>query len=38
MTITKNQPLLELLYLHVSLTDELRDANKVVVLEVEKGI
>lgn len=34
----KNQPFLQLLYLHVSLTDELRDANKVVVLEVEEGI
>lgn len=34
----KYKPLLQLLNLHVSLTDELGDAHKVVVLQVEKGI
>lgn len=33
-----DQPLLQLLNLHVPLADELGDAYKIVVLEVEKGI
>lgn len=33
-----HQPLLQLLELHVPLADELGDANKVVVLQVEEGI
>lgn len=33
-----DQPLLQLLYLHVPLADHLGDAYKIVVLEVEKGV